>query len=229
MTFLASVFADLEYGLLTGIAFSFITVVVQDQFAKGRLIGFSDQEDIFIDARSRIHVREFPSIKVFLFEASIHFANADIFREQLFKLVINPKTIIKNGRRTKINNSIGTDDNQVRNASTECHVTGNQDGDKAVHDTVKHLVFDCKMISYIDISGVNILKKVFKEYKAVGINVYFASCSRKMKDTLVAAGFFDTFPKELLFHAVFDAIYFINSFAFETTTNVAIVQEITTL
>jgi hypothetical protein len=52
-------------GLLTGIAISFITVVVQDQYAKGRLIGFSDQEDIFIDARSRIHVREFPSIKVF--------------------------------------------------------------------------------------------------------------------------------------------------------------------
>ena len=229
MTFLVSVFADLEYGLLTGIAISFITVVVQDQYAKGRLIGFSDQEDIFIDARSRIHVREFPSIKVFLFEASIHFANADIFREQLFKLVINPKTIIKNGKRTQTNNSVATDDNHVRNASTECHVTGNQDGDKAVHDTVKHVVFDCKMISYIDISGVNILKEVLQEYKAVGINVYFACCSRKMKGTLLAAGFFDTFPKELLFHDVFDAIYFINGSAFVTTDSVAIVQEITKL
>lgn len=229
MTFLVSVFADLEYGLLTGIAISFITVVVQDQFAKGRLIGFSDQEDIFIDARSRIHVREFPSIKVFLFEASIHFANADIFREQLFKLVINPKTIMKNGKRTHTNNSIGNDDNQVRKDSTECHVTGIQDGDKAVHDTVKHVVFDCKMISFIDISGVNILKEVLQEYKAVGINVYFASCSRKMKDTLLAAGFFDTFPKELLFHDVFDVIYFINGSAVDTTDNVAIVQEITKL
>jgi MFS superfamily sulfate permease-like transporter len=75
-------------------------------------------------------------------------------------------------------------------------VTGNQDGDKAVHDTVKNVVFDCKMISYIDISGVNILKEVLQEYKAVGINVYFACCSRKMKDTLLTAGFFDTFPKE---------------------------------
>jgi hypothetical protein len=36
------------------------------------------------------------------------------------------------------------------------------------------------MISYIDISGVNILKEVLQEYKAVGINVYFACCSRKM-------------------------------------------------
>jgi hypothetical protein len=34
-----------------------------------------------------------------------------------------------------------------------------------------------------------------------------------MKDTLLAAGFFNTFPKELLFHDVFDAIYFINGSA----------------
>ncbi|XP_052067336.1 prestin-like [Mytilus californianus] len=228
ITFLVSIFADLDYGAVTGIVFSFASVVIQHQIAKGRTIGFSDKESVTFDEKRRIHVKEFPSVKVFMFDAPIIFANAEIFKDKLYRQVPKPR-IKTEAVRLPSSDSVGS-----RTTESDYCDALNVNGHVQVKNAkicsvakLQHLVIDCQKVNYVDISGVDVLTEVIREYKEVGINVYFVNCSMRVRDALKAAGFFTTFPKDHIFYDVFDAIFAIDNSFLRTALDISTVEEMT--
>ena len=59
-----SVFGDLDIGLLVGVIFSMVTVLVVSQMAKGRVLGKADDEDVIMDLNCK-GINAIPGIKIF--------------------------------------------------------------------------------------------------------------------------------------------------------------------
>ena len=64
LTVVVSVFGDLDIGLLAGVVFSMVTVLVVSQLAKGRVLGKADTEDIIMDL-NRKGINAIPGVRIF--------------------------------------------------------------------------------------------------------------------------------------------------------------------
>ncbi|CAC5369612.1 unnamed protein product [Mytilus coruscus] len=191
-----SVLVDLDYGLMAGIGFSILSIVIQNQMASGKIIGYSDREDIFVDSKNRVHVIEISSIKIFQYQAPLHFANADNFRKILYSQVADAIKLKKSNEKDEI---VKVENKEI---TEKGHILG---------ENVRHIILDFQMISNVDFSGINVLTQILKEYKAVDIEIYIVKCSSKILETLRAADFFEIFPKENMLYDLADAVYLINS------------------
>ena len=64
LTAVASVLGDLDIGLLVGVIFSMVTVLMVSQLAKGRVLGKADKEDIIMDM-NRKGINAIPGVRIF--------------------------------------------------------------------------------------------------------------------------------------------------------------------
>ncbi|CAC5369610.1 unnamed protein product [Mytilus coruscus] len=181
---------------MVGIGFSILSIVIQNQMAFGKIIGYSDREDIFVDSKNRVHVIEINSIKIFQYQAPLHFANADNFRKILYSQVADTIKLKKTKEKDEI----------VKVENKEITEKENIFGKH-----VRHVILDFQMISNVDLSGINVLNQILKEYKAVDIAIYIVKCPSKSLESLRAADFFENFPKENMLYDLADAVYVINS------------------
>ncbi|XP_060634316.2 prestin [Anolis sagrei] len=85
VAFLASVFLGLDYGLITAIAFAMITIVYRTQSPQYRILGQIPDTDIYCDMEEYEEVKECPGIKIFQANASLYFANSDLYISALKK------------------------------------------------------------------------------------------------------------------------------------------------
>lgn len=187
-----SVLVNLDYGILAGVGFSILSVIIQNQLASGRIIAYSDQDNTFVDPKERVHVYEIETVKIFQFQAPIHFANADIFKNLLYKKVADPRKLNK----------------RKENCFTDVEKNDKQANGKP-NAILKHIILDFQMVSHVDLTSIDILCQIIKEYKKADINIYFVKSSEKISKTLTAANFFDNFPKEHFLFDIADAVYFI--------------------
>ncbi|XP_042323188.1 prestin isoform X2 [Sceloporus undulatus] len=95
VAFLASVFLGLDYGLITAIAFAMITIVYRTQSPKYRILGQIPDTDIYCDVEEYEEVKECPGIKIFQANASLYFANSELYINALKKKTgIDPCAIL---------------------------------------------------------------------------------------------------------------------------------------
>ncbi|XP_053261687.1 prestin isoform X2 [Podarcis raffonei] len=85
VAFLSSVFLGLDYGLLTSITFAMITIVYRTQSPQYRILGQISGTDIYCDIEEYEEVKECPGIKIFQANASLYFANSDLYINALKK------------------------------------------------------------------------------------------------------------------------------------------------
>ncbi|XP_060100679.1 prestin isoform X1 [Heteronotia binoei] len=85
VAFLASVFLGLDYGLLTAAGFALITVIYRTQSPQYRILGQIHDTDIYCDVEEYEEVKECPGIKIFQANASLYFANSDLYVSALKK------------------------------------------------------------------------------------------------------------------------------------------------
>ncbi|CAG5135998.1 unnamed protein product [Candidula unifasciata] len=94
-TFFATVFLDIDLGLGIGVAVSLITVVFQTQFARGYKEGYTKTDPVLVEHKRYKDSSEIPGIKIFRFQSSLYFANAEIFRNTLYRCTVNPRKLLK--------------------------------------------------------------------------------------------------------------------------------------
>ena len=92
-TFLAVVLLDIDLGLVVGIGFSLLTVVIRTQFAKSGNMFKSVEPDIYLNNEDYTNVIGFSGIKIFKFIGPLYFANAEMFKEQLHKKCGKPRSL----------------------------------------------------------------------------------------------------------------------------------------
>ncbi|XP_041058320.1 prestin isoform X4 [Carcharodon carcharias] len=95
VAFVASLLLGLDYGLLVAVAFAIITVVYRTQSPKYRILGQIPNTDIYLDIEAYEEVQEIPGIKIFQSNASLYFANVDMYVSALYKKIdIDPAAIL---------------------------------------------------------------------------------------------------------------------------------------
>ena len=70
----------------------------------------------------------------------------------------------------------------------------------------KYLVLDFKAVSFIDITGVDELERLYDELKNRGIELKIVSLHRPVQDVFVSSGFMDKIGKESIFLSYADCV-----------------------
>lgn len=94
-TIVSVVFLDIDFGLGIGVVVSLITVVFQTQFSRGYRVGKTVKESAFVEHKSYKDSHEIHGVKVFKYQSNLYFANAEIFRNTLYKTTVNPRKLLK--------------------------------------------------------------------------------------------------------------------------------------
>uniref|UniRef100_UPI00398E7D9C prestin isoform X2 n=1 Tax=Pristiophorus japonicus TaxID=55135 RepID=UPI00398E7D9C len=95
VSFIASLLLGLDYGLVVAVAFAIFAVVYRTQSAKYRILGQIPNTDIYWDVEAYEEIQEVPGIKIFQSNASIYFANIDMYVSALQKMTeIDPTAIL---------------------------------------------------------------------------------------------------------------------------------------
>ncbi|KAL1021612.1 hypothetical protein UPYG_G00015540 [Umbra pygmaea] len=69
------------------------------------------------------------------------------------------------------------------------------------------IILDLSTASFVDTVTVKILRKIFRDFKELGMGVYLAGCQGCVVDQLSRAGFFcESIPKSCLFATIHDAV-----------------------
>ncbi|KAM4675786.1 pendrin-like [Discoglossus pictus] len=75
--------------------------------------------------------------------------------------------------------------------------------------SIHSIILDFSQITFLDIVAVKSLKVIYKEFKRIDVDVYFAACSDNVFKRMEACAFFDNGIKEdILFMTVHDAVLY---------------------
>ncbi|KAL4226719.1 hypothetical protein ACF0H5_014699 [Mactra antiquata] len=100
VTFTAVVVLDVALGLLIGIVFSLYFVLRHSQEPQMSELGQLPGTGAYKDFKSTKLVKDVPDMKIFRFETSIYFANAEHFRDRLYKKTrLVPRKLLKKKRK----------------------------------------------------------------------------------------------------------------------------------
>nr|KAG5709111.1 hypothetical protein BaRGS_028567 [Batillaria attramentaria] len=203
LTAVASVFGDLDIGLLVGVVFSMVTVLVVSQLADGKLLGRAESEDVVMDTQ-RKGIRTVPGVRIFRFESQLYFASQERFKRQLYTLVFDPTKLPAKEMAIKVPVSDSSSTDSAK-APPETAGLTSENEDKGVNG-IHHVILDCSALTYIDVAGIDMLSTVMKQFSRVGVDVFLAAVPSATLATLNRAGFFDTCSKDKVFYTVFDAL-----------------------
>lgn len=223
---------DIDIGLYAGIGISLITVVLQTRMSRGVILGQAEKEDYLLNVHSYKNVSEFPGIKIFQFHAPLYFGNAELFKEHLYKLTVNPDIKHHTTEVVVSSNNTGEDEQDVDICVNSPEERPMKTFDLTVHSQlvtstttnekdnitstpllmdpkeakVNTIILDLSRITYIDSTALKLLELVVKNYDIVGITLMFADCNPLVYNSLQKVQFFKSLPHTRFAHDVHAAI-----------------------
>ncbi|XP_070790082.1 sulfate transporter [Pituophis catenifer annectens] len=201
VTMLSSALISTELGLLIGVCFSMICVILRTQNPEGQLLGLVPDSEIYepLSAYSGLQVE--PGIRLFRFEAPIYYANKENFKSLLYKKTgVNPS--LELAAKRKLEKQIRTeksDEASGKQEETSVQLVTQQ-------LTFHTLVIDCCGVQFLDTAGIHTLKEVQRDYGEIGIQVLLAQCNLSVRDSLQRGEYFIKGEKHCLFHSVHQAV-----------------------
>nr|7V73_A Chain A, Prestin [Homo sapiens]7V74_A Chain A, prestin [Homo sapiens]7V75_A Chain A, prestin [Homo sapiens] len=221
VTFLGVVFLSVEIGLLVGVGFSLLTVLLRTQRPRTSVLGRIPGTDIYRDVKQYPEAEEVPGVKIFRIDSPIYFANSEYFKERLKrKTGVDPVKVL--AARKKALKKIEKEIKKANLANkTVVKADAEVDGEDATKPEeedgeVKYppiviqsdwpselprfvppkvdfhtLILDFSAVSFVDTVGVKTLKEIVKEYREIGVQVYLAGCNASVVEKLERGGFFD--------------------------------------
>ncbi|XP_059361150.1 prestin-like [Carassius carassius] len=136
VSFFASVFLGLDYGLVVAMGFAILTVIYRTQCPKNALLGQIPGTGLYFDVDEYEEAEECSGIKIFQSNASIYFANSDLYVSSLkaktgidpAQLLVARKSQLKyakrdNGKRKTVNHCSPVKKNAVVLLDVELGVT----------------------------------------------------------------------------------------------------------
>nr|AKN21608.1 slc26a-4 [Schmidtea mediterranea] len=105
VTFLFTIFLDVQYGLIAGVALSIISIVLRTQSPNSHILGQISGTDLYKNVAVYGDCHEIPGIKIFRYEGSIYYACKDHFKKiALYKdFLRSDNGQVKNPKNTKEN------------------------------------------------------------------------------------------------------------------------------
>ncbi|KAL7989242.1 hypothetical protein Chor_011908 [Crotalus horridus] len=201
VTMLSSSLISTELGLLIGVCFSMICVILRTQNPEGQLLGLVPDSEIYepLPAYSGLQVEA--GIRIFRFEAPIYYANKENFKSMLYKKAgVNPSLELAAKRKLeKQKHTEKSDGANRKQAETLVQLVSQQ---FAFHT----LVIDCCAVQFLDTAGIHTLKEVQRDFGEIGIQVLLAQCNLSVRDSLQRGEYIKKGEKHFLFHSVHQAV-----------------------
>lgn len=173
LTFSATVFLDVAWGLIAGILFSIFSVMYRTQTPVVRSLGFVQETQTFQDMSLYEKATEIPKFKICKLESFLYYGNIEYVKDSLNREIgVKCK---KSRPRT------------VKNKKNETFSeTNSEDLALILHQDKKgmHIIFDCSAVTFADYMGVMGLSQIIKEYKDVDINVLLTNCTPELIDII---------------------------------------------
>uniref|UniRef100_A0A8B9G0Y5 Solute carrier family 26 member 1 n=1 Tax=Amazona collaria TaxID=241587 RepID=A0A8B9G0Y5_9PSIT len=211
VTMSASALISTEIGLLVGIVFSLLCIIVRTQRPRTALLGQIQDTNFYEDDLEYENLSSIPKVKIFRFEAPLYYANKDYFLKSLYRLT-NLDPNLEVARRKKYEKK------EKRHLKKGDHTTANGlgIGETTLQLVPKQtdfqaLVVDCSSILFLDTTGVNTLKEILKDYRDLNISVLLACCNPSVIDSLKRGGYFGKdfgSMREMLFYSIHNAVQF---------------------
>ncbi|XP_048343696.1 sulfate transporter [Sphaerodactylus townsendi] len=201
VTMLSSALISTELGLLIGVCFSMLCVIVRTQKPEGQLLGCVPESEIYEPLFAYRDLLTMPSIRVFRFEAPLYYANKEAFKSMLYKLTgVNPLRVLAAKRKAE----------KQRFHEEMASSNGNQAAISVQLVTqpleFHTIVIDCCAVQFLDTAGIHTLREVHKDYGEIGIRVLLAQCNPSVRDSLNRGEYAKKGEKDLLFHSVHQAV-----------------------
>lgn len=202
VTMLSSALISTEIGLLVGVCFSMFCVILRTQKPKSSLLGLVKESEIFESTSAYKNLWTKPGIKIFRFVAPLYYINKEYFKSALYKRTLNPVLVEaaqKKAAKKKIRKEIAT----LSRIQDEVSV-------QLSHDPLEFhtVVIDCSAVQFLDTAGINTLKEVRRDFRAVGIQVLLAQCNPSVRDSLARGEYCKQEEENLLFYSVYEAVTF---------------------
>uniref|UniRef100_A0A3P8XC09 Sulfate transporter n=1 Tax=Esox lucius TaxID=8010 RepID=A0A3P8XC09_ESOLU len=218
VTMSASALISVEMGLVVGVVFSMLCVIIQTQKPKVSLLGQIHDTAHYEDMEEYENLMSLPKVKIFRFQAPLYYANKDFFLKSLYKAVgVEPFQEMTRRRKAekKANKLAAKEAGRSDKTNGEVKVgLGSRELD------FHTIILDCSAMPFIDSTGMQTFKGIIKDYKEVGVKVLLASCNTTVVDSLRQGSFFGKADKDmesLSFYTVHAAVQFANDRAKSTS------------
>ncbi|XP_054832822.1 sulfate transporter [Eublepharis macularius] len=201
VTMLSSALISTEVGLLIGVCFSMLCVILRTQRPEGQLLGCVPASEIYEPLLAYKDLLTMPSIRIFRFEAPLYYANKECFKSMLYKQTgVNPLWVLaakKKAEKQKFHEEMANSNGNQAAVSVQL----------VTQPLEFHtIVIDCCAVQFLDTAGIQTLKEVHKDYGEIGIQVLLAQCSPSVRDSLNRGKYTKKGEKNLLFHSVNQAV-----------------------
>ncbi|CAH2277250.1 sulfate transporter [Pelobates cultripes] len=207
VTMFSSALISTELGLLIGIAFSMVCVIVRSQKPGATLLGRVENSDVFESMVVYKNLKSTPGIKIFRFEAPLYYVNKQCFKSALYKTSgVDPVIVAtEQKKKEKKKEKLQKKDRVVDAKVTQVDTIQQLYKEPLPFHT---LVIDCSVIQFIDTAGVNTLKEVLNDYKNIGICVLLAQCNISVRKSLRNGDYFKREESCMVFYSVQQAVQF---------------------
>ncbi|XP_063301292.1 sulfate transporter [Pelobates fuscus] len=207
VTMFSSALISTELGLLIGIAFSMVCVIVRSQKPGATLLGRVENSDVFESMVVYKNLKSTPGIKIFRFEAPLYYVNKQCFKSALYKTSgVDPVLVAtEQKKKEKKKEKLQKKDRVVDAKVTQVDTIQQLYKEPLPFHT---LVIDCSVIQFIDTAGVNTLKEVLNDYKNIGICVLLAQCNISVRNSLRNGDYFKREESCMVFYSVQQAVQF---------------------
>ncbi|KAM3617962.1 uncharacterized protein V6R79_013298 [Siganus canaliculatus] len=219
VSFLATFFLSLPYGVAVGVGFSILVVVFKTQFRNGSAVVQIMETDIYKNPKVYSKVKSITGVKIVNYCSPLYFANAEIFRQRVIKKTISQLELqndfdMSNGSGSKAPTSyvnFHTEEPEQSEQAPEPAPPSPAAMAVESQPTPFHtLILDLAGVCFIDLMGIKVLTKMNSSYSTLGIKLYLANVQAQVYEELEAGGAFDdgNIPRNNLFLSVHDAILF---------------------
>ncbi|XP_029439133.1 sulfate transporter [Rhinatrema bivittatum] len=212
VTMASTALISTELGLLIGVCFSMLCIILRTQMPAAMLLGQVDGTEIYESLSAYKNLKTMPDIQIFRFEAPLCYVNKHHFKSALYKQTgLNPASVLAAEKKAA--------KSRLREEKKEAVVSfssGQQEGEVSVQLFQERLPFhtlviDCAAIQFLDTVGISTLREVLREYKELGIRVLLAQCSPSVRASLRSGDYFKSEEDNLLFYSLHQAICFVQS------------------
>eukprot|EP00081_Caenorhabditis_elegans_P012399 NP_491138.2 SULfate Permease family [Caenorhabditis elegans] len=225
-TFISVIVLNVNFGLLIGVVFELLTVVLRSQWADSSLLGRITGTNHYRRLGLYETANDIPGIKIFRFDSPIYFGNSEMFVRKIHQACgLNP-LIVRGELETENKKKDARKEKEEEDAEipketekeTKLEVTTHQakvlDEKHAEpepnpadqYERLTHIIIDCSTIIYVDLMGQGALKDVYNDYKTIGISVLFANTNEHVRQNFETSQFFEEVPRGRMFVSVSDAV-----------------------
>nr|DBA30881.1 TPA: hypothetical protein GDO54_006810 [Pyxicephalus adspersus] len=192
VSMLASALISTEIGLLVGVCFSMLCVILRTQRPRTTLLGHVNGTEIYEDQFKYKELDNIPNIKIYKFDGCLYYANKDYFKSTLYsKTGVNPSFVLASQREAQKKASEA--ETQFKFFSKLNVIKTISKPDKSDTTTppisTHSLIIDCGAMQFVDSVGLSVLKEVSNDYEAIGIQVFLANCNPSVRRLLHKGNF----------------------------------------